>query len=113
MASRRPSTEQLLDAWRRAESAINAVDPGTADHAVAIHEATSRREAYQHRIDELEDEHRSLMGQAHPPKLADLHFDRPIPDGDASHDASGETEIGEPGGVRTHDTGIKSPLLYR
>ena len=53
------------------------------------------------------------MGQAHPPRLADLHFDRPIPDGDASHDASGETEIGEPGGVRTHDTGIKSPLLYR
>ena len=85
MASPQPPTEQLLDEWRRAESAINAVDAGTPAHAVATHEANARREAYQRRIDELEDERRSLTGRGDRPRLAAvLHLERPLPETDPS-----------------------------
>jgi len=86
MASRQPPTEQLLDAWRRAESAINDVRPGSTDYARAVQEANARREAYQHRIDDLEDERRSLTGHGAPPTLAAvIQLERPLPEGDPSH----------------------------
>lgn len=47
------TTQELLDAWRQAESAINDIEEGSIARMFMTQRADEAREAYQARIDAL------------------------------------------------------------
>jgi hypothetical protein len=47
------TTEELINAWRTAESAMNETAEGSVARMFATQQADEAREAYQARIDEL------------------------------------------------------------
>ena len=47
------TTEELLAAWREAESAISDSEPGSGERVEATHRADEARERYQARVDML------------------------------------------------------------
>jgi hypothetical protein len=47
------TTEELLAAWRQAESDISDTNPGSAERVEATHLADEARERYQARVDML------------------------------------------------------------
>ena len=48
--------EQLLDAWREAETDVNGTRLGTSEHEAALQRAEQAREAYLLRIDVMKDD---------------------------------------------------------
>jgi hypothetical protein len=50
------TTEQLLEAWRDAEIAVNGTAIGTADHAAALQRSEKANEAYRLRLEAMKDD---------------------------------------------------------